>query len=130
MIQEENTPVFPCTGCSACCRKLRDIYESASKAPEGSTVRTAADEFPYGWDDSGVCTKLKDNLCSVYEDRPLICDVGKLTVLCHNKGECDIKTLYALNALMCNQFINEFNLSEEFKVDPRQFFSWDFKEDL
>lgn len=121
---------FPCTGCSACCHKLSEIHIAASQAPKGSIVRQAADEFPFGWDDTGTCRMLENGLCSVYDERPLMCDVRRLAVACHNAGECDIKRLYTLNAVMCNCFINEYGLDQKFTVDPLQFELWEFKEDL
>lgn len=130
MLTVSSVNPFPCTGCSACCHKLSEIHEAASKASEGSVVKEAADSFPYTWDTSGTCTMLKDGLCSVYETRPLMCDVRRLAVACHNAGEFDIKQLYTVNALMCNSFIQEYGLDERFLIDPTQFEPWEFKEDL
>lgn len=130
MLKEENVVPFPCTGCSVCCHKLSEIHEAASRAPEGSVVRQAADSFPYGWDETGTCTMLENGLCSVYSERPLMCDVRKLAVACHNAGECDIKRLYTLNAIMCNCFVQEAELDPKFMIDPLQFELWEFKEDL
>jgi Fe-S-cluster containining protein len=130
MLDVDKVSPFPCTGCSACCHKLGDIHRAASQAPEGSIVRQAADEFPHSWDETGTCRMLENGLCSIYDERPLMCDVRRLAVACHNAGECDIKQLYTLNAIICNCFITEYGLDKKFMVDPLQFELWEFKEEL
>lgn len=46
-------------------------------------MRRAALTFPYKTDASGVCEKLVDGKCSVYEDRPLLCNVKELGKAMH-----------------------------------------------
>ena len=41
-------------------------------------MQKLVDEFPYGTDENGVCMKFKDGLCSVYENRPLLCNIGRI----------------------------------------------------
>lgn len=57
---------FDCTKCGLCCRCLRD-----NPAVKGTKLEK--------WDrGDGVCVHLtEDNLCDIYEDRPLICNVRK-----------------------------------------------------
>ena len=60
---------FPCTGCGCCCK----VIDWADKI----IVRddpTHPYYFPYTHKE-GVCEKLIDNKCSVYESRPLICRI-------------------------------------------------------
>jgi Fe-S-cluster containining protein len=52
---------FPCTKCGLCCRALHLI--------------PALSDYDNG---NGVCRYLVDNLCSIYENRPEICDVEKM----------------------------------------------------
>ena len=40
--------------------------------------RKALELFPFGHDENGVCEKLVDNKCTVYETRPLLCRVKSM----------------------------------------------------
>lgn len=52
---------FQCDKCGICCRLLKYVPQLAA--------------FDRG---DGVCIHLKDNLCSIYESRPDICNVEKM----------------------------------------------------
>jgi Fe-S-cluster containining protein len=52
---------FPCIQCGLCCRSLSNISLAA--------------QYDSG---NGTCKYLKENLCSIYKERPLICNVGKM----------------------------------------------------
>ena len=54
---------FQCDKCGICCKLLKGIPQLAA--------------FDRG---DGVCIHLKDNLCSIYESRPDICNVEKMYV--------------------------------------------------
>ena len=54
---------FKCDKCGICCKMLTGIPQLAA--------------FDRG---DGVCIHLKDNLCSIYESRPDICNVEKMYV--------------------------------------------------
>ena len=54
---------FECDKCGVCCNLLKGIPQLAA--------------FDRG---DGVCIHLKDNLCSIYESRPDICNVEKMYV--------------------------------------------------
>jgi Fe-S-cluster containining protein len=41
-------------------------------------LQKATDEFPYGVKEDGSCEKLEDNRCTVYDNRPLLCDIDRL----------------------------------------------------
>jgi len=112
---------FPCTGCSLCCKNLRNIHRDALKFPEGSIVRIAAETFPFTWDDSGTCIKLQSSRCSVYEGRPLLCNVKALSTLWARQAGCSIQDIYALTAESCNSLIDSYSLPSEFKINPAQF---------
>jgi len=115
------TSDFPCTGCSLCCKNLGYIHASALEYPRGSMVRVAAETFPFTWDSSGCCTKLIDNRCSVYEGRPLLCNVKALSTLWAEELQCDVNDIYALTAESCNQLIDSAGLDSEFKINPALF---------
>lgn len=50
--------MFECKQCGNCCRHLdrSELYKDLDRG-------------------DGVCRYLKDNLCSIYEDRPLLCRI-------------------------------------------------------
>lgn len=52
--------MFQCERCGQCCRHLdrSEIYKELNRG-------------------DGVCIHLKDNLCSIYETRPILCRVDE-----------------------------------------------------
>jgi Fe-S-cluster containining protein len=52
---------FPCVRCGLCCRKLKTV-----------PLLTGYDSG------NGVCRYLKNNLCSIYQNRPLVCNAEKM----------------------------------------------------
>lgn len=112
---------FPCTSCSLCCRNVRNIRSDGLKYPKDSIVYQAASSFPYAWDEDGSCVMLKDNLCSVYETRPLLCNVKKLGNLIALQTNTSLETVYALTASACNDLIEAYKLDPSFMIDPSQF---------
>lgn len=52
---------FKCDKCGLCCKLLKRIPQLAA--------------FDRG---DGVCIHLKDNLCDIYPNRPMICNVEKM----------------------------------------------------
>ena len=49
---------FPCDKCGLCCKNIR-LSSLSSKLDRGD----------------GVCKHLKDNLCEIYSQRPIFCNV-------------------------------------------------------
>lgn len=88
--------MFPCTGCGACCRMIKWVSELV--------------EFPHEIGEDGVCSKLVDNKCTVYDDRPLICRVDDLI------GEGDKKKWYEINAAACNKLQEDFGIDKSYRV--------------
>jgi len=72
---------FNCTACGLCCKrvgKTKDAAIERMKQGEDSEMLREIVAFPYSYDEKGVCSKLgPDNLCTVYDHRPLICQVQK-----------------------------------------------------
>jgi Fe-S-cluster containining protein len=64
---------FPCNQCGLCCQNLQNALEW--DAPE--YLQKAIADFPYKTLPDGSCEKLVDNQCSVYEDRPLLCNLDR-----------------------------------------------------
>jgi Fe-S-cluster containining protein len=104
-----------------CCRSLSTIVRMAELGDPDSIFYRAAKEFPYSWDESGCCEMLENNLCSVYEDRPLLCNVKKISELYSQETGVSVQDIYGLNARICNSLINAANLDESFMIDPNQF---------
>ena len=80
--------MFPCKKCGLCCRNL-DKSQLFRQLHNGD----------------GVCKYLKENLCSIYERRPLLCRVDE----CYYKYFSDKLTLeeyYKLNLEICNKLIS------------------------
>jgi len=104
----DNKP-FPCSGCGACCRRVNQAVANigAKSVPEEHPLY-----FPYSWDEKGVCEKLVDNRCSVYENRPMMCDVEKVAEYLGIERE----EFFKINARACNMLIDEDGLDESFKL--------------
>lgn len=104
-----------------CCRSLSTIVRMAKQSDPESVFYKAAQEFPYSWDESGCCEMLEDNLCNVYESRPLLCNVKKISELYSQDTGVPVQDIYYLNARICNSLISAANLDESFMIDPDQF---------
>jgi hypothetical protein len=69
--------LFYCSCCGQCCRKIKTAVDNFKKLCE--IYPDLYEEFPYSWSSSGVCNMLDDNnRCKCYENRPLICDSGRM----------------------------------------------------
>lgn len=92
---------FECSKCGACCR--------------GAAV--ALGLVPTK---DGQCIHLtKDNQCGIYETRPTICNVSAMYALRKENGFSMSKGEYfALNAQVCNVFMDSYQIDEKFRVDP------------
>lgn len=112
---------FPCTGCSLCCRNVGKIHSDALNYPKSSIVYQAAVSFPYFWDDAGCCVMLKNNLCSVYSSRPLLCNIKEISKEIARELNSDVRAVYALTAATCNKLISTYGLDPGFMIDLTQF---------
>jgi len=84
---------FPCTSCGICCTKVEGLGLPQT---------------------DGVCDHFdrQTKLCSIYEDRPLICRVDdciSLTCEDHLDGQ-------RLTAFVCNQWIKEAGMDDSYLV--------------
>ena len=75
--------MFKCDCCGKCCEKV-----STSKL------------YQHLADETGKCRYLKNNLCSIYMNRPLICRVDEMYEL-HYKNSFTLKEFYELNYKVC-----------------------------
>ncbi len=76
--------MFLCDQCGKCCEK---VYTS--------------EMYRYLADDTGRCKYLKDNLCSIYENRPLICRVDEMYES-YYKEVMTLEEFYAFNYKACD----------------------------
>lgn len=65
---------FDCNECGLCCKK---VYRALDKSRNPHWMHEAIDDFPYEMNSDGSCSMMVDNRCSVYEDRPLLCNIKK-----------------------------------------------------
>lgn len=92
---------FPCTKCGACCRRSYLLPF-----------------FIYTDIKTGICSKLENNLCSIYYQRPDICNINKINVLSF-KGT--LQEYYKVSAVMCNKFIKEDKMDKTYLINLHQF---------
>lgn len=102
---------FPCTGCGGCCRLVGVILDNVNNQTN-PVFRYAVETFPYKTDSFGVCEKLVDNQCSVYENRPLMCNVSLLGKLLRE----DTDEWYLKNIKYCNLIIDSLGLDQAYKI--------------
>ena len=87
---------FECTGCELCCKEIGHIIGSIAPM---EWMQKATDEFPYKANADGSCEKLIDNKCSVYDDRPLLCNIERMA----DEAEVEInkEVWYKMNYIGC-----------------------------
>lgn len=102
--------IFPCVSCGCCCSKV----DVAVKNLEPYSLDKNNDLFfPYKWDDTGRCENLTfDNKCSIYENRPTMCNIQKMKDY-FNLPE---KDYYDLTISCCNILMDEANLPIELRI--------------
>lgn len=66
---------FPCTSCGLCCKKIGDLLSNVDKMKGPDKVMLQA--FPYRARKDGSCEKFVNGKCSVYDDRPDICNIRR-----------------------------------------------------
>lgn len=64
---------FGCIKCGLCCSTVGRVLESKDRLEE--PYKSLVVEFPYKTLPNGACEKLKDGECTVYDNRPSICNV-------------------------------------------------------
>ena len=109
------TEEFPCTSCGLCCQNLYTMHVENYKH-HSPIMKFLIDKFPYKMNKKGVCEKLVNGLCSVYEDRPIICNVnlvGKLQGLDQDKW-------YEYVAIQCNKLITSNSLDSKYLVSVKK----------
>ena len=75
---------FLCDQCGKCCEKVH-----------------TSEVYRYLADETGKCKYLKNNLCSIYETRPIICRVDEMYET-YYKEVMTLEEYYALNYKACD----------------------------
>lgn len=81
--------MFKCDGCGECCRHL-DRSELYTELDRGD----------------GVCKFLSGNLCTIYKDRPILCNIDKSYEL-YFSNMYDKETYYQMNYEACEKLKKE-----------------------
>lgn len=102
---------YPCTSCGECCRRVQSVLEVAG---EGHPIlKELVDRFPYKTKEDGSCEMLTDDgRCSVYEHRPLVCNIKLGQYLFKMTQE----EWFKWNMEGCNQMMDEAGIDERYRV--------------
>ena len=101
---------FPCTSCGLCCKQVGAVLKHGSDNP---IIQELIDRFPYKPNLDGSCPKLDDqNRCSVYNNRPIICNIKLVAILLKQP----IEERFKLNIEACNAMIREAGLDESYLI--------------
>ena len=89
---------FNCTGCGLCCKEIGHIIGSTAPFV---WMQQARDDFRYKANEDGSCENLIDNKCSVYDDRPLLCNIERMA----EQSCCPVtkEVWYQMNYIGCKQ---------------------------
>jgi len=102
---------FPCTGCGVCCSRLGEILD-ATAAMDHPVFQQLLRAFPYEPKADGSCPMLDGKLCSVYDNRPLLCNLSMIQYLLKVP---DVVWMQ-LNGASCNNLIRQAGLGEEWMI--------------
>ena len=103
---------FPCTQCGECCRQLGNVLANSSIFP--TVTQDLLKHFPYKPNPDGSCSKLtSDGLCSVYDNRPIVCNIKLMSQVLHQ----NTSQFYQNQAHNCNKLINNANLDPKYLVE-------------
>lgn len=101
--------MFPCTKCGCCCRKVDLVVKAIGSVDPDNELY-----FPYKWDNTGRCENLtKENLCAVYDNRPLLCNIDRFMDRFAVVGKDEF---YAANIESCNALMDQENIPIEFRI--------------
>ena len=101
---------FPCTSCGKCCENLKDTLLNLHQTDPLTSFLLSI--FPYKAKEDGSCEMLIDGLCSVYSNRPIICNIKAMAKL----KDIPLDDYYRESAQYCNILINASDLSDDYLV--------------
>ncbi len=89
--------MYPCTRCGCCCKRIGLLGV----------------DFPYDINADGSCSKLSENNeCTVYDERPLVCNIDKFAEVM----EIDKEIFYKANIATCNALMDADGIDETFRI--------------
>jgi len=91
---------FICSQCGACCKRAG---------------KWGGDKYGLPIKKDGSCGHLKNNMCSIYDKRPDICNVKKLGQKIYQKK--NLIDWYIYNSKLCNKMIKEDKLDKKYLID-------------
>jgi hypothetical protein len=92
---------FPCTSCGQCCKRV------------GDKMPTKKD---------GSCIYLDESeRCTIYEDRPYLCNVDKIYKEEFKPQGIHRNNFYKYTAIHCNAIIKEDKVDKKYLIDLEQF---------
>ncbi len=107
---------YPCTGCGQCCRMVKGIMEAKELVQPGDNFYDEYISFPFNTKEDGSCEKLNDdNTCSVYDDRPDLCNSEKIYLKYFSGNETKLE-YYFRSMSACNQLIKMAGLDKKYLV--------------
>jgi Fe-S-cluster containining protein len=91
---------FPCTECGACCKSLKGVL--------------LLQDLDRG---DGICKYFNEttNLCMIYEERPLLCNIDKSYELIFF-SEMTKENYYELNIASCNLLQEKLGIPKSFRI--------------
>jgi len=90
---------FKCSGCGGCCRFVGFVPEAKGVLPITP---------------DGSCAYLVNNKCSIYDKRPDICRVDKMTF---NIDGLSRKEYYKKSTKACHEIIDALGLDKSYKIN-------------
>ena len=90
---------FQCSGCGACCKRAGLMGMMPQR-------------------EDGACIHLtSDNKCSIYDERPEICNVYKMFLRNGKKAGMTEVEYYKFGNNICNQWIKEDGIPDSYLID-------------
>jgi len=100
--------MIDCNKCNAvCCKHVGVIIIEAMQSEKiAEEIKNNFIAFPHEVNEDGSCSMLKNNRCSVYNDRPVVCNSDYIK---ENFFKDMNKSMYDLwMKLSCESFVNRF----------------------
>jgi Fe-S-cluster containining protein len=69
-----STSIFECDRCGSCCRLIGKILSNQDNKKISAELIEEYKKFPYPINKDGSCSMLKENRCTVFVVRPLVCN--------------------------------------------------------
>jgi Fe-S-cluster containining protein len=79
-------------------------------------LKDALNSFPYQAKEDGSCEMLVDDRCSVYENRPTICNIESMQKIYEKTQGISKEDYYTLNISICNALIKEQGLPQKYFI--------------